>query len=186
MADTDHPDRNELAERFIEGLELLSSGEKAVLKRNAGNLLHQSRGGALGIFFRLLPPGISRVQEEIWFAVATLYHLTKTRMNNEEKAMPWTQTNFGWTLRRVLREGSKPRPENQDIKVRALLDSTYDIQDSSLFHHIRKLIRLSESDGVPVNWPKLLTDLIRWRSPQRIVQKEWARTYYSEKKVKEE
>jgi len=177
-------DLKEMAEKYIEGLDALSTAEKAVLKRNAGNLLHESRSGALGAFYRLLPPGVFSAQEGIWFAVATLYFHTKTRLNDKEKAMQWTQTNFGWTLRRALREG--PRPDNQDVKLRALLDSACDLRDGHFFHQMRRLVHLAESKGVPVNWPKLLTDLISWNRPQRNVQKEWARTYYSDKIAKED
>jgi len=176
-------DLEEKVAAYFDELDTLPKAEKAILKRNAGNLLRESRGGSLGIFYKTLPPGVLRSQEDIWFAVATLYTLTKARLSNEDVNLR-VQTNFGWTLRRVFQEG--PRPENQDVKLRALLDSACDTHNGFFFHQLRKLVRLADSRGVPVNWPKLLVDLIRWNSPQRQVQKEWAREYYSPVKEKEE
>lgn len=183
MAQAKKSDLSATAAAYIEDLDKLLKAEKAILKRNAGSLLSESRGGALAIFYRTLPPGVPKSQEDIWFAVAALYSLTKARLNSEDMDL-WVQTNFGWTLRRVFQEG--PRPENQDVKLRALLDSACDTQNGFFFHQLRKLVRLADSRGVPVNWPKLLVDLIRWNSPRRQVQKEWARVYYSPNKEKEE
>lgn len=81
MVEAKKSDLNERAAAYVEELDKLLKAEKAILKRNAGSLLRESRGGALGIFYRTLPPGVPKSQEDIWFAVATLNSLTKARLS---------------------------------------------------------------------------------------------------------
>jgi hypothetical protein len=60
---------------FMERLERLDAGARARLKRCAGQTLAEARHESLGLFYSILPPGISPAQEEIYFLAATLYPL---------------------------------------------------------------------------------------------------------------
>lgn len=44
---------------------------------------------------------------------------------------------------------------------------------------LRTLVMLLKRDGIGVDWPLLLRDLLEWNSDDRHVQKDWARSYYS-------
>ena len=43
---------------------------------------------------------------------------------------------------------------------------------------LRQAVRLVASHERPIDWRKLLTDLLRWDHPSRWVQKSWARSYF--------
>src|SRR3989304_40965 len=60
-------------EKFLQNLSALDAGGKARLKRDAGKPLAEAQ--SLGLFYRLLPYGLSAAQEEIFFFLATLYAL---------------------------------------------------------------------------------------------------------------
>ncbi|MCL5997908.1 MAG: type I-E CRISPR-associated protein Cse2/CasB, partial [Chloroflexi bacterium] len=75
---------------FIDRLHKLDAGDRARLKRSAGRSLMEAHD-SLGLFYRLLPPGIHPAQEEWYFLIATLYPLA------EEGG----QGNLGDALRRA-------------------------------------------------------------------------------------
>jgi len=149
---------------FFERLERLDAGGKARLKRNAGNSLTESRG-ALGLFYHLLPPGVPTYQEETYFLVATLYPL----------AEGGGQGNLGETLRQAR---TKDNAKGLDRRVEILLDA----DEVQLPFRLRQAIRFlhASRDRVRVNWPRLLEDLLRWNSPKRFVQEQWARSYFAD------
>lgn len=149
---------------FFERLERLDAGGRARLKRNAGNSLAESRA-ALGLFYNLLPPGVPTYQEETYFMVATLYPLAEGD----------GQGNLGAALRRAR---TKDNAKGLDRRVEILLDA----DEGQLSFRLRQAIRFlhASRDRVRVNWPRLLEDLLRWNSPKRFVQEQWARSYFAD------
>ena len=59
-------------QKFFERLNRLGTGERAALRREAGNMLQNADGTALTVFYRCLPPAVDNWQEGKWFAVACL------------------------------------------------------------------------------------------------------------------
>lgn len=156
-------------EEFVEKLSGLSTGYRAILKRNAGNTLAESRG-AIPVFYRILPYGLNKYNEEIFFLVATLYGLNKYRMSG----------NFGLTMRRVKEKSS----ESVDCRLMALLDSDFDTIDNyrpaggELTYRLRQCVKLANSKEVGVDWVRLLKELQYWRHENKDVQKRWANSYF--------
>jgi CRISPR system Cascade subunit CasB len=148
--------------QFIARLEQLEAGEKARLKRNAGNTLAEARQTALGLFYRVLPPNVAHYQEGIYFMVATLYPLADSSGAG----------NLGAALRRAQDSQNK---DGLDRRVMVLLDA----DESQLPFRLRQAIRYLYSKRVPVDWPRLLKDLLYWTHESRFVQQEWARTYFA-------
>lgn len=147
---------------FVERLAKLDAGERARLKRNAGQKLAESRG-VMGMFYHLLPPGVSEYQHEAYFMLATLYPL----------ADGGGQGNLGDALR-LARQAKNAK--GVDRRVEILLDA----DDAQLPFRLRQAIRFLKSNNVRVNWPRLLADLLRWAHPNRFVQQQWARSYFAE------
>jgi CRISPR system Cascade subunit CasB len=56
--------------------------------------------------------------------------------------------------------------------------SLLDAEADELVWRLRHLVQLVASDGIPVDWPGLLKDLLLWNSPDRWVQQRWARTFW--------
>ncbi|MGD9156605.1 MAG: type I-E CRISPR-associated protein Cse2/CasB [Bacillota bacterium] len=164
--------REETVKKYIEALESLPIKDKAVLKRNAGNLLAESCGGAMTIFYRVLPYGVHPSQEEIWFAIATLRFLNRYLAASSEA----DQRDFGWTLQNL----KKAYPSDSfDGRVRGLLDCQRIEEDGALTYRLRQLIKLADGKGISVDWEMLLCDLLSWNHPERWVQKKWARTCFN-------
>ncbi|NMC28007.1 MAG: type I-E CRISPR-associated protein Cse2/CasB [Syntrophomonadaceae bacterium] len=158
---------------FFDSIDKLDSGERASLKRSAGNDLIDARPGALAAFYRALPYGVPRFKENTWFLAATLYAGCKTIMSQSDRGKNWDETNFGWSLKKAASQKSSA---GFDKKFKALLDSGQ--SDYIASFQLRQLVVQIDGMGAPVNWPKLLQDLLNWEHPDHFVQKNWARAYF--------
>lgn len=153
---------------FIRRLENLSSGDRARFKRSAGKTLSEA-GDALGLLYRVLPAGVAQRDEETYFLVATLFPLADAAQRGD----------FGAALRQAKeRSGAK----GMDRRVEILLDADM----AQLPHRLRQTIRYLKASEVRVNWLGLLSDLLLWTHPKRMVQQRWARAYFAEHKANPE
>ncbi len=144
---------------FLDRLKNLDAGERARFKRDAGNTLAEA--SSIGLFYRLIQ-GLYGVNEEIYFLVATLYPIAESGGSG----------NIGASLHRAR------DPKNHkglDRRVEILLDA----DATQLGFRLRQTIKFLKSKRVRVNWQVLLSDVLKWNSPYRTVQKQWARAYFS-------
>jgi CRISPR system Cascade subunit CasB len=147
---------------FCERLNQLDAGERARFKRNAGRTLAESRN-VMGLFFRTLPSNVPPPQEETYFLVATLF--------------PLADGGGSGNLGASLFQARDPKyAQGLDRRVEVLLDA----DRGQLSFRLRQTIRFLYSRGVPVNWTRLLQDLLRWEQPERRVQESWAREYFAQ------
>lgn len=146
---------------FFKRLKGLDPGDRSHLKRNAGCTLAEARG-AMALFYRLLPAGVSSFQEETYFMVATLY--------------PLAEEGGAGNLGSALREAqSEKNQKGIDRRIEVLLDA----DPGQLPFRLRQTIHFLQSNRVKVNWTGLLQDLLNWNHPDRFVQQNWARSYYA-------
>ncbi len=145
---------------FIENLKALTPGERARLKRNAGKYLEEARN--LGLFYHILPYGVPQYQEEMYFLVASIYPLGESGGVG----------NFGDSMRRGR---DKDNEKGMNRRMEILLDA----DERQLPFRLRQAVRYLYSKRVPINWEILLRDLLRWNSPKRYIQKDWARAYFA-------
>lgn len=156
---------------FIDRLTELDRGDRAILRRNAGENLATSRK-ATSIFYRLLSPG-SRIHEEVYFLAATLYGLNPGSFTGD----------FGQTMKAVKVASSK---DSLDTRMKILLDCDLDWADKrlqgggELGFRLRQAVKLAASKQIGVDWVKLIWHLNQWRNPNRWVQKQWARSYFQQ------
>ena len=165
-----------IEKQFIKKLENATIGDLAILKRSSGRNLEESRN-ALGVFYKLLPYQVHYPQdEEIYFLIATLYSLNKYKFTG----------NFGLTMRIVKQKFDS---ESLNKRITSLLGSNFNLVGGSyqnggeLAYKIRQCTKLATSKEVGVDWVHLLMDLKFWTHPKKFVQKKWARSYFSTKKV---
>lgn len=145
---------------FIERLKNLNAGERAKFKRDAGKTLAEA--SSIGLFYRLLPYGLTPAQEETYFLLATLY--------------PIAESGGGGNLGASLHRARDPKNhKGLDRRVEILLDA----DATQLGYRLRQAVKLLKSKRVRVNWPQLLSDLLKWNSSYRTVQKQWARAYFA-------
>jgi len=159
---------------FIERVDKLERGDLAILKRNAGQTIAQSRN-AMSLFYRILPPPIAdSPNEEIYFLVATLMPHNKHKFRG----------NFGMTMKAVKK--ARAGSEAVDRRMGILLDSEFDLVDrfryggGEMAYRLRQCVKLAASNNIGVDWAILLDDLIWWSHHERRVRKRWARSYYAE------
>lgn len=165
--DVNH-DRLTAGREFFERLDKLERGERAMLKRNAGNTLAEARGVAW--FYRLLD-GEGWSRPELYFLVATLYGYNARTING----------NFGHTMRMLKQKADSDSIER---RFRILLDAEFDMVDGKpaggeLAFRLRQLVRLTAAHEVGIDWPQLLMDLCAWSHPNKPVRKAWARSFYA-------
>lgn len=160
---------------FVNRLRELDDGERARLKRNAGNGPDESHN-ALGLFYKKLLQDrtISEWAENHYFLVATLYPFEKRpkkKPDENQEPLP-SPGNLGASLRTVRTEKNG---EGLDHRFERLLDA----DEQQLPFYLRREIQFLTNEGGRVNWERLLHDLLRWQSPNRFVQRRWARDYFA-------
>ncbi len=159
-------EKQTVEQQFINRLKQLKESDKgaiAKLKRNAGNILAESRG-VHAIFYRLLPPNTPRRHEQWYFLVATLFPLAESA----------SKGSLGFALR-LAKDKNKTGEKGYDRRIEVLLDADAD----QLSFRLRQVIRLLKSAEVAVNWEQLLKDLKNWNYVERSVQERWARDYFT-------
>jgi len=148
---------------FLEGLERRQDrGALATLRRSVGK--ETPDAGTLRLIAPFLPPGEGRQwRHRCYELVAELFALHPALGG---------AGNLGDTFKRL---GDHESAQKRFV---ALLDSDAD----DLPHRLRQAVSLARSKEVPLNWLRLLKDLLHWDSEDRYVQYRWARAYWGGKR----
>lgn len=150
--------------------------ERAILKRNAGKTLADSRGADL-IFFGLSPPELwderegGRDRHERAFLLATLFCLAGGAKGS----------SLGTEMRLYAKDRDRESAVSRRLMV--LLDCE---EPERLAFHLRQLVKMLVSEGRGLDWYRLADDLRRWNHPDRIVQRRWADEFMRVPKEPEE
>ena len=107
-------EQNPIISEFFRCLAQLDPGQRARLKRSAGQSMGEAGSDVLSLFYRVLPPGGVGAQEGMFFMAATLFPLAETGGKG----------NLGQSLRKAQNPKNK---KGLDRRVVALLDAD-DIQ----------------------------------------------------------
>lgn len=155
---------------FLNRLKLLGNGDRAALKRAAGTMLADADGKAVAAFYRCLPWGTPRWQEDRWFAVACLRCLWDADVEGGE---PFEKIVGGMIRDEKLSDSTGHRIEG-------LLDTAWD-EDGYMLTKLTRLVVLirQKSDRAPVDFEALLEDLIFWNAENQSVQRKWARAIFT-------
>ena len=161
--------------QFFERLKKLPTGERAALKRVCGGRLNDADAKAFGVFYKVLPHGVSEWQEDRWFCAACLSCLWQT--GDEAKLL------FEECLSKLKADSS----ESFENRVIAMLDNEWN-EDGRLGLKLYRMLKLIRQKGFGIDMAALLTDLCKWDNQNRSVQKKWARAFCgaTELKIEEE
>ena len=155
---------------FFLKLKGLGTGDRAALRRAAGEMLKEADGKAITVFYRCLPYGVPQWQEDRWFAVACLCCLWDVESDNGAP--------FEKIVSKLIREENLS--SSMQHKVEILLDTAWD-DDGYLLTKLTRLIKMirQKSDRVPIDFSALLEDLIYWNAENQSVQRKWARSMFT-------
>lgn len=167
----------EYQKQFFDRLSHMNNGERAALRREAGNMLQEAGSAALTAFYRCLPPTVERWQEDKWFAVACLRCLWDA---DEAEGAPLEQI-----IAELIR--SDKLSASMAHRVEILLDTKWD-GDSYMLTKLSRLVKLirQKSEHRRIDFPGLLDDLIYWNSDNQSVQRKWARAIFSGENINTE
>ena len=160
----------EAQEKFFEKIDELGTGERAALRRSAGQLLRQADGRAVVAFYRCLPADVQGWEEDRWFAVACLRCLWDA---GDQTGKPMEQVIAELIRAQALSDSTIHRVE-------ILLDTEWDT-DGYLLIKLTRMIKLirRQTNVVNMDFAGLLEDLLRWNGESQTVQRKWARTIFN-------
>ena len=157
--------------RFFDQINALGTGNRAALRREAGNMLQQADGRAITVFYRCVPSGVKTWEEDRWFAVACLRCLWDA---GNETGKPMEQLIADLLRREELSDSTRHRIE-------ILLDTDWDA-DGYFLAKLARLVKLirQKSDRANIDFAVLLEDLLRWNGETQAIQRKWARTVFAQ------
>lgn len=82
--------------------------------------------------------------------------------------------NVGDLGRSVLQLAKDTGSDSIERRFVALLDAEAD----DLHYYLRQMVGLLKANDIPVNWNTLFNDIRFWGSPNRGVQRKWARSFW--------
>jgi CRISPR system Cascade subunit CasB len=158
-------------DEFIQSIEQLDTGQLAMLRRGCG--ARDPVEGRCPWFFGLIR-GVAT--EPTAFLVASL--LAQYKTSDIRSGRHRAEGNFGDTWKRAI---AGTNSESIRRRFHILLDSDYDPRtgDGDLPYRLRQMVCYASRKGVGTNWQNLLKHVRNWNSPDRWVQKEWARSFFS-------
>lgn len=168
--------RNQSISTFVYRLEQLERGDIEKLRLPTIDFIVnedplERKHPGIPVFIRIVPPNIRNWEEQRFFLLATLFPWG--RVDREQEG------NLGSALRSV-RNGDNEK--YLDGLMERLLGCDYEMLPMLL----REAIRYLDAQGRGLNWKKLLHDILRWEHELYWVQREWARSFFSDNKEKEQ
>ena len=159
-------------ETVLERLKRLSTGERAALRRAAGQPLAAADGRALQALFRALPGGTPPYEQGRWFTTLSIACLWDAEEAKVDESLP-----------RMLQAYAKAHQSNgMDSRIRSLLDARRE-EDGYLAGKLARLARMLRAENrqrMP-DMDRLLKGLKGWNGDRRSVQLRWADEYYLSK-----
>lgn len=165
-------------EEFIERIEMLDPGRIAMLRRGCGE--RDPVEGRCPWIVGLIH-GVAR--EPTAFLVASL--LAQYKTTDIKTGCHRILGNFGETWNLAIHKNNRKPSDSIKRRFHILLDSDYDpgTGDGDLPYRLRQMVRYAAAKGVGVDWPELLKHLRNWNSPEKWVQKELARNFFSKERL---
>lgn len=151
---------------FINYLIGLSQAERKGALADLRRGLGQTPGTVVQMYRYIvpwLPKNASRSTENAYYLVASLVGLHPASTDSG---------NLGDHMAKALTEGGEDALER---RFTALLSA----HEEDLPDYLRQSIGYLKSKDIPVNWDQLFSDIQKWQSYDRRVQKAWARSFWT-------
>lgn len=102
-----------------------------------------------------------------WLLIASLFGLHPHHREKEIDSLP-----KAWYI--LMQQSNQKRSESQEQRFIALLDA----ESTELGHHLRQAVSLLKQANMPLNYSRLLNDILFWGSGKRRVQLQWAKNFW--------
>ena len=166
-------------ERFIAYLESLADredrGPLAMLRRGLG----KPPGTVMEMYPYVapwVPDNAKRREENAYYLVAALFGLHPLNWRIDKSRPAYHPTNFGASYAQLKKDADgNDRTTSAERRFVGLLNCHHD----DLPDHLRHGVSLLSSRNIPVDWARLLSDLRHWDDPDRYVQRNWARSFWT-------
>jgi len=166
------------AERDAPAVKSYKRAALAALRRGLG----KAPGEAPEMFpyiIPALPTGLSTRNEQAYFLIASLFAwrplewpYTPGDPHLNPSANPSANHSLGVSYRRLAEKTGSDSVEKRFI---ALLNAHQD----DLPAHLRHAVGLITAQEIPIDWTRLLYDVLWWNEPNRSSQLSWARGYWA-------
>ena len=160
-----------MSENLLEGIQKLTTGQQAALRREAGKRMSEADAASLQAFYSAMPSDTPMYCQERLYAVMCIMCLWK----QEERKAP---VPFAKCLKMIR------QTDSADGRLRTLLDTDYQEDDGFLIGKLARLakqIHSSEKRLFP-DCEQLYSDLLKWNSSYRGVQRRWMEMYIRDDK----
>lgn len=156
--------------KTFDGLNDLTVGQQAALRRSAGRSLKEVDAAALQAFFAAIPPQKQWDQEKA-FTTACIICLWKSE--ERDSAEP-----FAKRLGMLRRSKGEDGRNGLDSRFRSIIDSSWNDNDGYLAVKLVRLAKMLKSSGYGCpDQDMLYSDLKNWDHPDRFVQRRWMEQY---------
>lgn len=149
--------------QFIVFLETLRKdrGALAKLKRGLGKTL-----GDVEMYSYVVPflPTEYTTKHHLYFLIASLFGMHPDAPGVRNQSMGAVFPQLG-----------KPDSDSLQKRFKALLNA----EEEDLHYHLRQAVSLAKSKRVPIDYHRLFKDLHGWTHPDKYVQLEWAKDYWT-------
>lgn len=116
----------------------------------------------------LLPPWTTGKAEEAFYLVAGLFGWHPTNRTGKDLGGSFAELA-------AAQRAAGLEPAGVERRFVALLDA--DRED--LPQHLRHAVSLLRTNGIPLDFARLLRDVLSWDHPDRFVRRRWARSFWS-------
>ena len=159
--------KHEKISQYIENIKKLDNGERAALKKSLGQALSNADAVSLSAFYKALPNSIFLNEEEAYFLVGTSICF-------------WKDSNTQIQSFMQCLCGIKDESGGMDRRVIALLDTDWNEHDDYFVNKLSRILRMVKQKGYTPDFGAMLHDLLLWKHQNRIIQRNWARTYFGD------
>jgi CRISPR system Cascade subunit CasB len=124
-----------------------------------------------------VPSDVTGKQEDVYYLISALFAYWYQSRDDIVKNRP---ANLGDSIRLLVNYETATGANKEDVekRIEKRLVSLLNCHRDDLPEHLRYIIGLLKSKDIPIDWARLLSDILSWQHEDRSVQRRWARYFW--------
>jgi len=159
---------------FFSKLDAFDNKYRVNFKRSCGMLIKNTDAVTMRLFFSILPSNVTVLDEDKWFAAASIHCLWDA---DEKNRKPMDECIGRYYVNPENTGNGTEGSKSFEKRFSGLLDTPWD-EDGYLCIKLERLAKLLKQKGYAIDGTSLLYDLLHWNHDDKFIQKKWIRTYY--------